>query len=65
MKILFLADFLPKSMYYQIFICIFLATELVCIPSELQASHFLYIDNESETNNNTRTPWMETILMHG
>ena len=42
MIFLFLADFLAKTLYYPFFICTFAATELVCIPSELQASHFLY-----------------------
>ena len=55
MKILFFSWFSTKKFVLSIFICIFAATELVCIPSELQASHFLYIDNESETKNNTRT----------
>ena len=33
---------------------IFAATELVCIPSELQASHFYIYTYESETKNYTR-----------
>ena len=31
----------------------FAATELVCIPSELQASHFFIINYESESKNNS------------
>ena len=40
MDFLFLADFFAKKFELSKFICTFAATELVCIPSELQASHF-------------------------
>ena len=38
----FYSIFLAKIFGFSIIIRIFAVTELVCIPSELQASHFLY-----------------------
>ena len=40
-KIHFYSIFLAKTLGFSMIIRIFAATELVCIPSELQASHFL------------------------
>lgn len=42
-KNLFFVIFLFKKFVLSKNLCIFAATELVCIPLELQASHFLYI----------------------
>ena len=45
--------FLPKLLHNSNKSRTFASTELVCIPSELQASHFFIINYESESKNNS------------